>query len=71
MRSSLARRPKHRPGSAQPPDHMGIIALFSVNHQSIAVVTPSINDFIELQALRLSIFPKEAKKTVLFPAMIT
>ena len=48
-----------------------IIALFSANHQSIAVVTPSANDFIELQALRLSIFPKGAKKTVLFPAMIT
>jgi hypothetical protein len=48
-----------------------IIRDFGDNYQRIAQVNPYVNDFIELQALRLSIFPKGAKKTVLFPAMIT
>jgi hypothetical protein len=54
-----------------PAGHMGIVTRFTANFQRNALFSPYANNFIELQALRLSIFSIRAKKTVLFPATIT
>ena len=71
LRAFVARGRPGSVGQGAPASHIRIVARFEANFQRNALFTPYANNFIELQALRLSIFSEGGEKTVPFSATIT